>query len=130
MKIVMGYPFGSPGTSIRRGSCGGSVPWTGVFRVQSLPYPRGNSTGESFLKKNLKLDLKHPHAVDDGAGDINHLLPEYEKLFAQIAGSRAKWKARVRKTLSPDEKETGRQESCRQKRPLGPQKPNLATSRR
>jgi hypothetical protein len=35
---------------------------------------------------NFNLDLKNPHNPDTGPGDVDHLLPEYEKLLAQIAG--------------------------------------------
>ena len=31
------------------------------------------------------LDVKNPHQTDDGPGDVDHLLPEYEKLLAQIS---------------------------------------------
>lgn len=34
---------------------------------------------------NYNLDLKNPHTTDEGPGDVDHLLPEYEKLLAQIA---------------------------------------------
>lgn len=37
---------------------------------------------------NFNLDLKNPHDPDTGPGDIDHLLPEYEKLLAQIAETR------------------------------------------
>jgi type I restriction enzyme M protein len=38
---------------------------------------------------NYNLDLKNPHNADTGPGDVEHLLPEYEKLLAQIATTRA-----------------------------------------
>ena len=38
---------------------------------------------------NFNLDLKNPHNPDTGPGDVDHLLPEYEKLLAQIADTRA-----------------------------------------
>jgi hypothetical protein len=38
---------------------------------------------------NFNLDLKNPHNPDTGPGDVDHLLPEYEKLLAQIAATRA-----------------------------------------
>ena len=42
---------------------------------------------------NFNLDLKNPHNPDTGPGDVDHLLPEYEKLLAQIAETRAALKA-------------------------------------
>jgi len=39
----------------------------------------------------FNLDLKNPHSKDDGPGDVDHLLPEYEKLLAQIAETRGQW---------------------------------------
>lgn len=32
--------------------------------------------------------LGNPHNPDTGTGDVDHLLPEYEKLLAQIAETR------------------------------------------
>ena len=34
---------------------------------------------------NFNLDLKNPHNADKGPGDVDHLLPEYEQLLAQLA---------------------------------------------
>ena len=41
-----------------------------------------------------------PHATDDGPGDVDHLLPAYEKLLAQIAATREKLKAQLMEALS------------------------------
>ena len=49
---------------------------------------------------NFNLDLKNPHKPDTGAGDVDHLLPEYEKLLAQIAETRAKLKQELRHALT------------------------------
>jgi type I restriction enzyme M protein len=49
---------------------------------------------------NYNLDLKNPHISDTGPGDVDHLLPEYEKLLAQIAETRAKLKAQLMEALS------------------------------
>ena len=38
---------------------------------------------------SFNLDLKNPRNSDTGPGDVNHLLPEYEKLLAQIVETRA-----------------------------------------
>lgn len=49
---------------------------------------------------NYNLDLKNPHQVDTGPGDVDHLLPEYEKLLAQIAAMRAELKTQRQGALS------------------------------
>ena len=48
---------------------------------------------------NFNLDLKNPHNSDTGPGDVDHLLPEYEKLLAQIAETRAKLKQELHHAL-------------------------------
>jgi len=50
-------------------------------------------------ERNYNLDLKNPHATEDGPGDIEHLLPEYEKLLTQIAQTRAELKAELYRSL-------------------------------
>ena len=49
---------------------------------------------------NFNLDLKNPHRTDDGPGDVDHLLPEYEKLLTQIAETRGQLKAQLMEALS------------------------------
>ncbi len=49
---------------------------------------------------NFNLDLKNPHNPDTGPGDVDHLLPEYEKLLAQIAATRAALKQELHAALS------------------------------
>ena len=48
---------------------------------------------------NFNLDLKNPHNPDTGPGDVDHLLPEYEKLLAQIAATRAALKQELHHAL-------------------------------
>ena len=48
---------------------------------------------------NFNLDLKNPHNPDVGPGDVDQLLPEYEKLLAQIAETRAKLKQELQQAL-------------------------------
>jgi len=48
----------------------------------------------------FNLDLKNPHRKDDGPGDVEHLLPEYEKLLAQIAETREKLKTELHAALT------------------------------
>jgi type I restriction enzyme M protein len=49
---------------------------------------------------NYNLDLKNPHNPDEGPGDVDHLLPEYEKLLIQISTTRAKLKAQLMEAFS------------------------------
>jgi type I restriction enzyme M protein len=49
---------------------------------------------------NFNLDLKNPHSSDTGPGDVDQLLPEYEKLLAKIAETRAKLKAQLMEALT------------------------------
>jgi len=49
---------------------------------------------------NFNLDLKNPHNSDTGPGDVDHLLPEYERLLAQIAATRAALKQELHQALT------------------------------
>jgi type I restriction enzyme M protein len=49
---------------------------------------------------NYNLDLKNPHNPDDGPGDVEHLLPEYEKLLARIAETRQLLKEELHRALT------------------------------
>ena len=49
---------------------------------------------------NYNLDLKNPHSSDEGPGDVDQLLPEYEKLLAQIAATRAALKQELYEALT------------------------------
>ena len=49
---------------------------------------------------NFNLDLKNPHSSDTGPGDVDHLLPEYEKLLAQIAATRVQLKTQLMEALT------------------------------
>jgi len=55
---------------------------------------------EQIKAGNFNLDLKNPHQSDEGPGDVDHLLPEYEKLLQQIAETRATLKAQLKDALS------------------------------
>lgn len=55
---------------------------------------------EQIKAGNYNLDLKNPHRPDDGPGDVDHLLPEYEKLLAQIAQTRAQLKKELHQALT------------------------------
>ena len=48
----------------------------------------------------FNLDLKNPHSSDTGPGDVDHLLPEYENLLAQIAATRGQLKAQLMEALT------------------------------
>ena len=58
------------------------------------------STIDQIKAGNFNLDLKNPHNPDTGPGDVDHLLPEYEKLLTQIAATRAKLKQELRHALT------------------------------
>jgi type I restriction enzyme M protein len=49
---------------------------------------------------NYNLDLRNPHTVDAGTADLEHLLPEYERLLAQIAETRLALKQELRRALA------------------------------
>jgi type I restriction enzyme M protein len=49
---------------------------------------------------DYNLDLKNPHAPNDGPGDVDHLLPAYQKLLAQIAETRAALKKELYHALA------------------------------
>jgi type I restriction enzyme M protein len=52
------------------------------------------------IKANgYNLDMKNPNKPDDGPGDADHLLPEYEKLLTQIAATREALKAQLVEAL-------------------------------
>jgi type I restriction enzyme M protein len=55
---------------------------------------------ETIKAGGYNLDIKNPHAKDDGPGDVEHLLPEYEKLLAQIAATRAALKKELQQALT------------------------------
>jgi len=55
---------------------------------------------EQIKAGNFNLDLKNPHNPDTGPGEVDHLLPEYEKLLAQIAETRGKLKAQLMEALT------------------------------
>ena len=48
---------------------------------------------------NYSLDIKNPHQTDDGPGDVDHLLPEYDKLLGQITETRAELKRELKLAL-------------------------------
>lgn len=62
---------------------------------------------EQIKGGNFNLDLKNPHNSDTGPGDVDHLLPDYERVLAQIAASRAALKAELHKALAGAQGNTG-----------------------
>lgn len=54
---------------------------------------------DDIRASNYNLDLKNPHQPDVFRGDIDHLLPEYEKLLAQIAATRAALRTELHSAL-------------------------------
>jgi type I restriction enzyme M protein len=55
---------------------------------------------EKIKANGYNLDLKNPHNPDTGPGDVDHLLPEYEKLLAQIALTRSALKTELQNSLT------------------------------
>ena len=55
---------------------------------------------EQLKASNYNLDIKNPHSSDTGPGDVDHLLPEYEKLLQQIAATRAALKQQLQEALT------------------------------
>lgn len=49
---------------------------------------------------NYNLDLKNPHNSEEGPGNVDQLLPEYEQLLAQIAATRAALKQELYNALT------------------------------
>jgi type I restriction enzyme M protein len=49
---------------------------------------------------NFNLDLKNPHSTEEGPGDVDHLLPEYEKLLQEIAETRGQLKTQLMEALT------------------------------
>ncbi|WP_047492331.1 class I SAM-dependent DNA methyltransferase [Terriglobus sp. TAA 43] len=49
---------------------------------------------------NYNLDLKNPNTLDVGPGDVDHLLPAYEKLLSHIAETRAALKQELHHALN------------------------------
>ena len=55
---------------------------------------------EDIKANGFNLDLKNPHNSDTGPGDVDHLLPEYEKLLEKIAETRNTLKNELQNALS------------------------------
>jgi len=55
---------------------------------------------EDIKAGNYNLDLKNPHNADTRPGKVEDLLPEYEKLLAQIAETRSKLKQELHHALT------------------------------
>jgi type I restriction enzyme M protein len=49
---------------------------------------------------NFNLDFKNPHTKDDGPGNVDHLLGEYEELLAKIAATRDALKQELHHALT------------------------------
>jgi len=102
------YPSGAKsynkGKPIRIEEFGGERAWWGdekdgfKSRVENVQAWRVSI--DTIKAGNFNLDLKNPHNPDTGPGDVDHLLPEYEKLLAQIAATRAKLKQELHRALT------------------------------
>ena len=54
---------------------------------------------ETIRANGYNLDVKNPHNPDTGPGDVDHLLPQYEKMLSQIAQTRAALKTELQNAL-------------------------------
>ncbi len=54
---------------------------------------------EQIKANGYNLDIKNPHNPDTAPGNVDHLLPEYEKLLSQIAATRGHLKAELQRAL-------------------------------
>jgi type I restriction enzyme M protein len=54
---------------------------------------------DEIKASNHNLDLRNPHNSDEGLGDVEHLLPEYERLLVEIAETRATLKEELQRAL-------------------------------
>lgn len=77
------------GETILDPACG-----TGGFLVCATEHLRKQAKTEADERT-----LKNPHSSETGPGDADHLLPEYEKLLAEIAETRAALKRELHQAL-------------------------------
>jgi type I restriction enzyme M protein len=54
---------------------------------------------DQILANNFNLDIKNPHVAENAVGNVEHLLPEYEKLLGQIAETRTRLKQELHHAL-------------------------------
>ncbi len=54
---------------------------------------------DEIKAKGYNLDIKNPHNADTGPGDLNELLPKYEKLLAEISETRNKLRDELKACL-------------------------------
>lgn len=102
------YPSGAKsynkGKPIRIEEFEGERAWWGDendgFRSRVENEQAWRVTIDTIKAGNFNLDLKNPHNPDTGPGDVDHLLPEYEKLLAQIAVTRSALKQELRDALT------------------------------
>jgi hypothetical protein len=96
-----GYNKGKP---IRIEEFGGERDWWGEekdgFKSRVENEQAWRVSIDTIKAGNFNLDLKNPQKPDDGPGDVDHLLPEYEKLLAQIAATRGQLKAQLMEALT------------------------------
>ncbi len=58
---------------------------------------------EEIKANNYNLDIKNPNTVDEGHGDPDELLAEYQTLMAEVAATREKLKRELMASLGGDE---------------------------
>ncbi len=55
---------------------------------------------DEIERRGYNLDIKNPNSPEAGPGDVDHLLPEYEKLLTQIAETRAQLRSALHAALT------------------------------
>jgi type I restriction enzyme M protein len=102
------YPPGSKsynkGKPIRIEEFEGERAWWGSekngFKTREENEQAWRVSMDQIKAGNYNLDLKNPHSMDEGPGDVDHLLPEYERLLAHIATTRAALKKELQQALT------------------------------
>jgi type I restriction enzyme M protein len=56
-------------------------------------------SAETIKAGGYNLDLKNPHAPEEEVADVEHLLPKYEKLLADVAETRSAIKDELHRAL-------------------------------
>jgi type I restriction enzyme M protein len=92
-----GYKSYSKTKPLTIGEFGPEKKWWGKRKESEQAWKVGI---DAIRDGGYNLDLKNPNRPDDGPGDVDHLLPEYESLLAQIAETRAALKKELQQALA------------------------------
>ena len=72
----------------------------GVYSKRKVTDQAWRVSIEEIMDANFNLDRPNPHNPESAPGNVDELLPEYERLLEQIAGTRAKLEQELRNALS------------------------------